>query len=271
MFPVFAVKGIIFNIKRFAVHDGPGIRTTVFLKGCPLSCRWCHNPEGIDPKPFLYHKKVLVDSEWFGHTEEVGVAYSVDEVLSMVLRDRVFYEESGGGVTFSGGEPLLQPEFLAAILEACKREGLHTAVDTSGHISRQYFDPILPLTRLFLFDLKHCDPLKHQQSTGFTNELILSNLQYLSKKNVSLRVRIPVIPLFNHNENDMTEMMMFLQSLPGKIEQVDLLPYHTLGNSKNKRFGMPNLMEGVPALKKEELLPYTDVFKNNGFKVTIGG
>jgi pyruvate formate lyase activating enzyme len=265
------VKGIIFDIKRFAVHDGPGIRTTVFLKGCPLSCQWCHNPESIDTRPFTSSKKVLVENEWFEHAEEIGVAYSVDEIMSILLRDRVFYDESDGGVTFSGGEPLMQPEFLAASLEACRREGLHTAIDTSGHIGRQYFDLIMPFTSLYLFDLKHCDPLKHKRSTGYTNEMVLSNLHFLVKSNKPVRVRIPVIPSFNHNENDMREIMLFLLSLPGKIEQVDLLPYHTLGNNKYKRFAIPNHMEGIPALKKNDILPYADVFKNNGFNVTIGG
>jgi pyruvate formate lyase activating enzyme len=265
------VKGVIFDIKRFAVHDGPGIRTTVFFKGCPLSCQWCHNPESIDTKPFVFRKKVKVDDEWFEHAEKVGIAYTVDEVLKIVLRDRVFFDESGGGVTFSGGEPLLQPEFLAAVLEACQQEGLHTAVDTSGQVHQKFLDLILPFTRLFLFDFKHFDPIRHKQSTGFSNELIIDNLQYLLKNGKSLRIRIPVIPYFNHNENEMVEIMLFLRSLPGKIEQVDLLPYHTLGNNKYKRFVMPNPLEGVPALKKEDIIPYRQIFENSGFNVTIGG
>ena len=265
------LKGVIFDIKRFAVHDGPGIRTTVFFKGCPLSCQWCHNPEGIDIRPFVSGKKVMVDDEWFEHAEEVGKDYTVGEVLNIVLRDRVFFDESGGGVTFSGGEPLLQPEFLAAILGACQYEGLHTAVDTSGQVQPGFFDLILPFTSLFLFDFKHYDPLRHKQSTGSSNGLIVDNLQYLLKSGKPVRVRIPVIPSFNHNENDMVEMMLFLKSLPGKVEQVDLLPYHTLGNNKYKRFSMPNPMEGIPALKKNDIFPYVEVFKNGGFNVTIGG
>ena len=265
------MKGIIFDIRRFATHDGPGIRTTVFFKGCPLSCRWCHNPESIDTRPFKFQKKVMVDEEWFTHEEWVGREYTVDEVLHELLRDRVFYEESGGGVTFSGGEPLLQPEFLAELMEACQQEGLHTAVDTSGQVHRKFFDLILPFTRLFLFDYKHYDPAKHRQSTGFSNEMINDNLQYLLKSSKPVRVRIPVIPSFNDTENDMAEMMFFLKSLDGRIEQVDLLPYHTLGNNKYKRFGMPNPMDGIPALQKNDLLPCMQVFQNGGFKVTIGG
>jgi len=265
------VKGIIFDIRRFATHDGPGIRTTVFFKGCPLSCRWCHNPESIDPMPFKFQKKVMMDEEWFEQEEWVGRAYGVDEVMNILIRDKVFYEESGGGVTFSGGEPLLQPEFLLESLETCQREGLHTAVDTSGHIHRKAFDPILPFTNLFLFDYKHHNPAKHLQSTGFSNEIIRDNLQYLLKSGKPVRIRIPVIPAFNHTENDMAEMMGFLKSLDGTIEQVDLLPYHSLGTNKYKRFAMPNPMDGVPSLKKNDLLPYLQVFQKGGFKVTIGG
>lgn len=265
------MEGIIFDIRRFAIHDGPGIRTTVFFKGCPLSCRWCHNPESIDSRPFKFQKKVMLDEEWFEQEEWVGRAYGVDEVMNILIRDKVFYEESDGGVTFSGGEPLLQPEFLMEILEACQHEGLHTAVDTSGQVHRKFLDLILPVTNLFLFDYKHHDPAKHLQSTGFSNELIRDNLQYLLKSVKPVRIRIPVVPSFNHTENDMAEMMVFLKSLGGKIEQVDLLPYHTLGNNKYKRFAMANPMDGIQALKKNDLLPYLQVFQKSGYKVTIGG
>jgi pyruvate formate lyase activating enzyme len=265
------LEGIIFDIKRFAVHDGPGIRTTVFFKGCPLSCSWCHNPESIDHRPFAFQKKVMLDGEWFVHEECVGQKYTVDEVINILVRDRVFYEESGGGVTFSGGEPLMQPEFLTDMLVACQHEGLHTAVDTCGQVHRKFLDPILPFTSLFLFDFKHCDAVRHKQSTGYSNTLIIENLQYLLKSSKPLHIRIPVIPSFNQNENDLIEIMEFLKSLPGKIEQVDLLPYHTLGNNKYKRITMANPMDGIPALKKNDLLPYMEVFERGGFKVTIGG
>jgi pyruvate formate lyase activating enzyme len=265
------VKGIIFDIRRFATHDGPGIRTTVFFKGCSLSCRWCHNPESIDPRPFRFQKKIMLDEEWFAQEEWVGREYTVDEVMHILLRDKVFYEESGGGITFSGGEPLLQPEFLAELLEACRQEGLHTAVDTSGQVHRKFFDRILPFTSLFLYDYKHYDAARHMQSTGFSNELINDNLQYLLKSGKPVRIRIPVIPSFNHTENDMAEMALFLKSLQGNIEQVDLLPYHTLGNNKYKRFGMPNPMDGIAALKKDDLLPCKEAFAGSGFNVTIGG
>jgi pyruvate formate lyase activating enzyme len=265
------VEGIIFDIRRFAVHDGPGIRTTVFFKGCPLSCPWCHNPESIDAKPFAFQKKVMVEEEWFEHEEWVGRSYAVDEVMDTLLRDKIFYEESGGGVTFSGGEPLLQPEFLSELLAVCQREGLHTAVDTCGQVHRKFLDLILPFTSLFLFDFKHIDAVKHKMSTGYSNDLIIENLQYLLKSSKPVHLRIPVIPAFNQNENDITEMMLFLKSLPVKVEQVDLLPYHTLGNNKYKRFAMPNPMDGIPGLKKNDLMPYKEVFENEGFKVTIGG
>ncbi|MBN1414378.1 MAG: glycyl-radical enzyme activating protein [Bacteroidales bacterium] len=265
------MEGIIFDIRRFAVHDGPGIRTTVFFKGCPLSCQWCHNPESIDARPVRFIKKIKVDDEWFDREEMAGKPYTVNDVLSAVIRDKVFYEESGGGVTFSGGEPMLQPEFLEAVLKACHDEGLHTAVDTCGHVHQNYFDRIFPFTDLFLFDLKHLDPVKHKQSTGYSNDIIIENLKYVLKAAKPLHIRIPVIPSFNFRENDLIEIMQFLKSLHGKIEQVDLLPYHTLGNNKYKRFAIPNPLEGIPALKKDDVLPYVEAFKSSGFNVTIGG
>jgi pyruvate formate lyase activating enzyme len=268
---VISLEGIIFDIRRFATHDGPGIRTTVFFKGCPLSCKWCHNPESIDMKPFPFIKKVKVDEDWFEQEELVGRSYSVEEVLKIILLDRVFYEESGGGVTFSGGEPLFQPEFLVSILEACRNEGLHTAVDTSGYVNQKYLDLIIPFTDLFLFDYKHNDREKHRLYTGFSNEIINENLRYVVKTGKKVHVRIPVIPSFNQNENDMLDIMLFLKSMDGKVGQVDLLPYHTLGNTKYKRFGMTNLMEGQEGLKNDDLLPFRHIFQDAGFTTGIGG
>ncbi len=265
------MKGIVFDIKRFAVHDGPGIRTTVFLKGCPLSCYWCHNPESIDKKPVQTERKVKVESEFFTYTEQVGNIMYVDEVIDIVKRDKIFYEESGGGVTFSGGEPLIQPAFLKQLLKACWHEGIHTALDTCGYTQQEILEEIMHFTDLFLFDLKHIDSHKHKQSTGVPNEIIIKNLKYLLQMKKRIHIRIPVIPWFNFNENDMIEMMKLLQSLPGNIEKIDLLPYHTLGNNKYKRFGMTNYMEGVTALSKEDVSLIFHIFKNAGFNVSIGG
>ena len=265
------MKGTIFDIRRFAVHDGPGIRTSVFFKGCPLSCQWCHNPESIDIETFKSNKKVKIDGEWYTHTESVGTVYTVDEVLKIVLRDKIFFEESGGGVTFSGGEPLMQCKFLNALLKACRQEGLHTAVDTCGYAHRKLLDLILPFTDLFLYDFKHYNAAKHKQSTGASNEIIIENLQHILKKGKRVFIRIPVIPTFNNSEKDMIEMMILLKSLSGNIEKVDLLPFHTLGKNKYRRFHMNNPMEGIPGLKKQDLISLQQVFESGGFRVSIGG
>ncbi|HEY4787511.1 MAG TPA: glycyl-radical enzyme activating protein [Bacteroidales bacterium] len=265
------MQGIVFDIKRFAVHDGPGIRTTVFLKGCPLRCFWCHNPEGIDAEPIQSVKKIKLDEFEFNKKEDVGIAFSVDQIMDMILKDRVFMEESGGGVTFSGGEPTLQPEFLLELLKECKREGLHTAVDTCGHTSRQTLSNILSLTDLFLYDLKHYDSLRHEASTGQSNDLILDNLEFLLRSGKKVRIRIPVIPGFNDTTHDLKTIALLLTSFHGTVEQVDLLPYHTTAQHKYKRFGVNNRMVGVKALKKEELAGAKKVFEGKGFKVKIGG
>jgi pyruvate formate lyase activating enzyme len=265
------MKGIIFDIKRFAVHDGPGIRTTVFFKGCPLSCPWCHNPEGIDRNPFKSVKRIMLDGETYEQPEMVGRSFTVNEAMKMIIRDRVFFEESDGGVTFSGGEPLLQPEFLHSLLTTCHLEGLHTAIDTCGQVQQDALETILPYTDLFLFDFKHHDPVKLETFTGASHKLITNNLEYILKMGKTVHIRIPVIPSFNNKENDMMQMMSALKSMPGQIRQVDLLPYHSLGRNKYRRFGMINTMENTPEFNKDEIQSAYQIFKRAGFQVTIGG
>jgi pyruvate formate lyase activating enzyme len=265
------MQGIVFDIKRFAVHDGPGIRTTVFLKGCPLHCLWCHNPESIDIHPVQSVKKVRLDGFVFDRNESVGIFLSVDQIIEIVTKDRIFMEESDGGVTISGGEPTMQPEFLRQLLEALKNEGIRTAVDTCGYASRQSFADILPYTDLFLFDLKHYDTDKHQAATGKSNKVILENLQFLVQSGKKVQIRIPVIPEFNFSDKDLFEIISLLKSLNGKIERVDLLPYHTIAKNKYKRFGISNRMDGIKALSKEDLKATKEMFEREGFKVKIGG
>ncbi|HPL06444.1 MAG TPA: radical SAM protein, partial [Bacteroidales bacterium] len=167
------MQGLVFDIKRFAVHDGPGIRTTLFLKGCPLNCAWCHNPEGTSPEPQTVAKSISVDGQVFQEEEKVGLNMSVEQVMQELLKEKVFMDCSEGGVTFSGGEPLMQPAFLKSLLVACKKEGMHTAVDTSGYAKLSVIQDIAPYTDLFLYDLKLMDDKAHRHFTTVSNKLIL--------------------------------------------------------------------------------------------------
>ncbi len=188
------MKGLIFDIKRYAIHDGPGIRVTFFMKGCPLECWWCHNPESISPLPQTVQRTDKIGNRQFQVTEQIGKEYSVGELLDIVNRDLVFIEESGGGVTFSGGEPLMQSEFLSEALGLFRQSGIHTAVDTSGQADRRIIDRIIGDTDLFLFDIKHLDPDKHLKYTGVRNGLILDNLTYILSRGKKVNIRIPIIP-----------------------------------------------------------------------------
>jgi pyruvate formate lyase activating enzyme len=265
------MQGIVFDIKRFAVHDGPGIRTTVFLKGCNMNCLWCHNPESIRGETVCSVKKVKIDGKLYDHEETVGTMMSVNQVMEVLVRDAVFMEESGGGATFSGGEPTLQHDFLHGLLKACNEYSIPTAVDTNGLIKRDILQKLAPLTDLFLFDFKHYDAAKHKEGTGVSNEKVLENLEYLLQQKSRVRVRIPVIPGFNAEDNDIKEMAKTLKSMPGALEQVDLLPFHTLAQNKYKRFDMDNRMGNIQGLKKADLLHAKELFEKEGFRVKIGG
>ena len=173
------LKGLIFDIKRFAVHDGPGIRTSVFLKGCPCSCRWCHNPESIKPYPQKISKTISLDGKTFKKEEFIGSSMCVFDVMSEIRKDKIFYDESGGGVTFSGGEPLMQSEFLLELLKECKNENIHTTVDTSGFVNEGKLLEIIDYVDLFLYDLKLINNELHKKYTGVSNKMILQNIQIL--------------------------------------------------------------------------------------------
>jgi len=265
------MKGIVFDIKRFAIHDGPGIRTTVFLKGCPLRCWWCHNPESQDVKSESDLKKILLDGISFDKTEIVGKLMSVEAVMEIVGKESVFYVESGGGVTFSGGEPMLQPEFLTRLLKASKDKGFHTAVDTSGFAKTEHFKEILGLTDLFLFDLKHTNDSKHKKFTGVSNELILHNLSFLTENGAHVIIRIPLIPGINTDKNEIDRMIKLLNSFDGKIKEIHLLPYHDIAKNKYRRFEKENKLINLPGLEKSQVNNIKLNFENAGFKVKIGG
>ena len=267
------MKAVIFDIQRGSYVDGPGIRTTVFFKGCNLRCAWCHNPESQSPKPqMMFHKNKctgcgkckekcpnhLESCELCGKCtlycpgdarEICGKEYSVDAVMREILKDKAFYENSGGGVTFSGGECMLQIDFLEEILKACKENGIHTAVDTAGHVPFEYFERIIPYTDLFLYDVKCFDSDKHQRYTGVPNELILSNLKRLLEAGKTIWVRIPIIPTFNDSEDEMRRIKDFLLSC-GDPEKIELLPYHAMGEHKYAAIGKEVQIFSVPSEEK---------------------
>ena len=250
----------IFDIERSSFVDGPGIRTTVFFKGCNLRCVWCHNPESQSAKPELAFfesrcthcgkckekcPNALTSCTLCGACATYcptdarkiyGKEMNVDEVMEEILRDRAFYENSGGGVTFSGGECMLQIDFLEEILKQCKEQGIHTAVDTAGHVPYEYFERILPYTDLFLYDVKAFDSAVHQQYTGVGNERILENLQTLLALGAPIWVRIPTIPTVNASVEEMKKIKAFLDA-NGAPRKVELLPYHAMGEGKCTALG----------------------------------
>ena len=266
------MKGTLFSIKKYAIHDGPGIRVTFFLKGCPLNCWWCHNPEGIAPEITEVERVDRIGEKEFRRMEKVGREYSVNDLLEIAGKERVFFEHSGGGVTFSGGEPMMQHEFLKASLAAMREAGIHTVVDTSGMASENQFREILPLTSLFLYDIKFIDEGKHSRYTGASNRQILSNYSYLIGSGARIITRIPVIPGFNDDDSSLMEMREFIGvNLASNMIGVDLLSFHRIGTSKYGRFGMVYRMGDAEQLSSERMLKIADMFGELGFKVKIGG
>ena len=266
------MEGLIFNIKRYAIHDGPGIRVTFFMKGCPLGCRWCHNPEGISPEVEEVVRVDRIGKKEFSVVEMVGRNYTVEELLFVIEKERVFIDESRGGVTFSGGEPLMQHLFLFEALTRFKEEGIHTAVDTSGQTDRPVLEKIISVTDLFLFDIKHMDPVRHKEHTGVSNEKILSNYKFILEMNKEVIVRIPVIPGYNDDIEHLDSIKKFLHDQGGEnLLRIDLLPYHKIGSSKYRRFNLEYKMKGVEQPSDEKMNEVKAFFTNGGFKVKIGG
>lgn len=245
------MHGTVFDIQRFSVHDGPGIRTTVFLKGCPLRCKWCHNPEGLSmPLQLQFFKEKCIGCRRCGDRTQLeaaarcpskalvvcGSTVSEKDVLKEILKDRIFYGNTGG-VTFSGGECLLQADFVASVLSLSKAEGIHTAIDTCGYVPWASIEKTLDLCDLYLYDVKCVTPSTHQAFTGVDNSLILENLKKLSAAGKDLWIRTPVIPGFNDTAAEMTKIADLLSPLSG-IRQITLMPYHTLGASKYETLGL---------------------------------
>lgn len=244
------MDGMIFNIQKFSLHDGPGIRTVVFLKGCPLRCQWCANPESQSSEP-----------------QGKGRLESVEEIVRVCLQDRAFYEESGGGVTLSGGEPLMQAAFARALLGALGGEGVHRAVETTGFTNESDFLSILPLTDLLLFDVKHWDSTKHKQGTGVENEVIQQNLRAAVEAGKDVLPRIPVIPGFNDGPEDAESFAHLLAGLG--LKRAQLLPFHQFGESKYAELGLPYAYADVPALHPEDLEEYKQQMIQNGVEAFL--
>lgn len=298
--------GFIFDIKRYAIHDGPGIRTTVFMKGCPLFCQWCHNPEGIDPAPFWTYRQercircgacaancpeqaLAIDIEGIAPAgasclrcftctevcpaearEQVGRNVTAAELLVEIQKDIPFYDTSGGGVTFSGGEPLMQAEFLIELLRLCGSEQIHRAVDTTGYASPETLTAVAAHTDLFLYDLKMMDPARHERYTGVSNRLILDNLELLAHRGVGLMIRLPLIPGVNDDADNLDQTGAFLNRLPG-IKKVDVLPYHNFQKSKYIRFGMDYGGTNTTTPSSEMLSRARKHLESFGLEVAIGG
>jgi pyruvate formate lyase activating enzyme len=299
------IRGIVFDIKRFAVHDGPGIRTTVFLKGCPLRCDWCHNPESQLSKPVVaqfrrncigcrkcieacpQHAITAGDEgivlnralcQSCGACADACVAealvlrgeeMTVEQVLTEVEKDRPFYENSGGGMTLSGGEPLFQPDFALALLRAAKAAGLHTCLDTSGHAFWPVIEGMLPYVDVLLYDIKGVDPRRHQQRTGRSNRQILENLRHLTADGVCVNVRVPVVKDYNDDEQDMRELAGYLLSLD-HVPAVELLPYHRLGEGKYESLGIRNGHHLEPP-RREDVEALAELARSLGLECTVGG
>ena len=273
------MTGMIFDIQRFSVHDGPGIRTTVFMKGCPLRCRWCHNPEGLSVAPqvqFLQEECIGCGRCGGARTESaalgcpsgalkiLGKEWAPEALLEAVLADREFYEPDGGA-TFSGGECLLQHRFVAHMLRLLKEQGVHTAVDTCGAVPWEAFEAVLPYCDTFLYDVKTADLDLHKRYTGQDNVQILQNLRELSRRGADLRIRIPVIPGVNDSPDEIRAIGAILAPL--SVRSVTLIPYHTLGKSKYATLGMTPGFETEKAVTGPQLRELQELLRSLGLNV----
>lgn len=290
------LSGTIFDIKRYAINDGPGIRTAVFFKGCPLDCWWCHNPEGRTSHPQLMFRvnrcracgtclqacsqgaitlNATSVTNWEicddcgqcadvcvnGAREIVGRQVTTDELLAEIGRDIPFYDQSGGGVTFTGGEPMLQRVFLREVLSACREQEIHTTVDTSGYTSWDGLDEISTFTDLFLYDLKLMDPERHKKYTSVSNRIIIKNLQKLSEKKARIIVRIPLIPGINDDVENLQRLGEFLSALPN-LDGVELMPYHDIGLAKYEALGLAYRLKSLQPATNSQVEQAEDLLSN---------
>ncbi|MDD2320622.1 MAG: glycyl-radical enzyme activating protein [Geobacteraceae bacterium] len=302
-------RGLVFDIQKFAIHDGGGIRTLVFLKGCPLQCHWCSNPESLSAKPEVIfvsnnciacnkcvdicaagalrqpdatQSGLIIDRNlctlcgqcakfcYAGAINIIGRYLSVPELMKIIERDRKFYDQSNGGVTFSGGEPTAQPEFLLAALAEARRRGIHTAIETSSFVARDIFVSILQNVDLVLTDIKHMDDAEHKRLTGVSNQLILDNLLTISRLGIPLRIRLPLIPGLNDSAQNLEETADFVQQLK-TLQSLDILPYHRLGEMKWRQLGMEYQLSGLAPNTELEVDRIGRLFTERGITVSIGG
>ncbi len=303
------LSGLVFDIQKFAVHDGGGIRTLVFLKGCPLRCQWCSNPESLGKKPEMIFVPnnciscgacltvcpsdairqaepqsvgLKMDREkctlcgscarscYAGAINIIGRYLSVPELMAIIERDRKFYEQSNGGVTFSGGEPTAQPEFLTAALKELQERGIHTAIETSSFAPWDTFEPILRHVDLVLTDIKHMDDAEHRRLTGVSNRPILNNLRAISRLGIPMKIRLPLIPGLNDSPENLTATAEFAKKL-GSLQSLDILPYHRLGEGKWRQLGVDYSLCGLKPQNENEVQAVAAFLSDRGIQVGIGG
>jgi len=248
------VKANIFNIQKFSLHDGPGIRTSVFFKGCNLKCQWCANPESQSFEREILHE--TSGERVYGHF------YTVDQLMDEILKDKPFYEKSGGGVTLTGGEPFLQHEFVSLLCCELKREKIHIAAETAGHINKDIFDNLAGLMDFIYIDFKHYNPQSHFEGTGISNSLIIENIRGLGKRNLDFVVRIPIIPGFNDSLEDAKSFADYLNEM--EVQFVELLPFHQLGENKYKYADIEYKYRNIPGISSESLSDYKKILINAG-------
>lgn len=257
-----STKGRIFDIQRFSIHDGPGIRTIVFLKGCPLRCKWCCNPES--------QRFEIEQMTMNGKVKTVGRDVTAGEVIAEVERDMMYYKRSGGGLTLSGGETLTQPDFAVALLALAHERGMNTAIESTGFADFSVIERILPHLDLYLMDIKHIDSDKHKEFTGQPNDKILANAQRIARSPVKLIIRTPVVPGFNDTEEEIGAIARFAASLPG-VEEMHLLPYHRIGSDKYKGLGREYSLSHIEPPPQDHMKKLLEVVNKCGLRGQIGG
>lgn len=259
----YNARGRVFDIQKYSIHDGPGIRTIVFLKGCALRCRWCCNPEGQSFKT----EKMIFN----GEEKIMGQDVTVRELMPVLSQDAFYYRRSGGGITLSGGECLLQPDFAPHLLHACHDYGYTTAIETTGFAKWEIIQKYLPHLDYVLMDIKHMDSAKHKEFTGQPNELILENARKIAESGaVELTIRVPVIPTFNHTPEEIRAISEFAATLPG-VKKLHLLPYHRLGQGKYEGLSREYTMKHIEPMPDEYVKKLLQVAQRSGLECQIGG